>query len=140
MKIVDWETKLVDYVESVMDMPIRYGVHDCTTFAAKCVEVMTGTNPIADVLGSYKSKKESKQLIKSLCPSGDYSELIKIRCERLGYKETSRAFAARGDIVEYNTPEGIGLGVCLGNTFAAVGPRCLRHYGMGLALKIYKVD
>lgn len=140
MRVTDWETKLANYIESVKAKPLRYGTFDCAIFAAKCIEAITGTNPISDLLGKYKSKKESLALIKSLCPSGEYSELIKIRCANSKYKEVTRAYAAHGDLVEYMTPEGVGLGICLGSDFIAVGPKHLLFYSMQLALKIYKVD
>lgn len=48
-------------IDKYAGMPFEYGA-DCCTFAAECIEALTGKNPIAEL--SYANEREAYRIIK----------------------------------------------------------------------------
>jgi hypothetical protein len=49
----DWQAQLWGAVDLARGIPFRYGVHDCATFAALCVDRMCGTTLVAQIANLY---------------------------------------------------------------------------------------
>ncbi|MFN3231682.1 MAG: DUF6950 family protein [Alphaproteobacteria bacterium] len=115
MRLPDWPERLADTIARLEDEPFRWGRHDCGTFAAECVEAITGADPIAGFRGAYEDEAGAKQALKEIGAGSLYHTLTK-----LFGKSVPPARARRGDLVLIRTELGPTLFVCLGEH--CVGP------------------
>lgn len=133
-KTEGWETRLFTLTSSAMAKPYEWGTNDCVTFAADCVEAMTGVDVIASERGTYKTELGAAKAIRK-AGADNLGDLAAMRL-----REIPVPFATRGDIVLCNGPElGDFLAVCQGTS--AVGPSTigLQHVPMKQALRAFKV-
>jgi len=89
MRYENWLEALNKYIGEVYDKPFKWGVHDCCHFAGRCVEVMTGDNPMKGI--KYKSKLGANKLMKAIPLDERLTELFG--------SSVPVAFAKRGDLV-----------------------------------------
>lgn len=61
----DWPERLAQKLDEMKDLGFRWGSHDCVTFAAACVEAMTGDRPIPEI-GNYTTALGAARQIKKL--------------------------------------------------------------------------
>lgn len=111
MRREDWPGRLAAFVEARREMPFAWGAHDCVTMAADWIEQATGVDPIADLRG-WDDALSASRTIESL---GGLKQAV---TDRLG-AEIPVAFAQRGDVVLHDETDRPGLGVCVGEWFAA---------------------
>ncbi|MEK9751752.1 MAG: hypothetical protein VW338_00875 [Rhodospirillaceae bacterium] len=52
-RVANWPRRLIEAVDRHRALPASWGQSDCFRFAMDCVEAVTGTDPYADVRGSY---------------------------------------------------------------------------------------
>lgn len=55
---VDWRERLVDAVDTAKVLPFMYGVHDCCTFAAHCVDAMCDSHIASRVRSHFSYSNE----------------------------------------------------------------------------------
>lgn len=111
MRREDWPSRLAAFVEAKRAAPFGWGSHDCVTMAAAWIEEATGIDPVADIRG-WDDALSAARTIEAL---GGLRQAV---TDRLG-PEIGPAFAQRGDIVLHEETERPGLGVCVGELFAA---------------------
>ena len=130
----DWESRFYPALDNMRHLPFVWGKHDCVLMAADLIEVITGTDLVAEYRGKYGSYNEALKLLKTL-GKGD---LISTVTEQLGepihiYK------ACRGDVVliQYNDRE--ILGIVTGTVAVAPGKDGTITAPMRLWTKAWKV-
>lgn len=131
MRIDGWEARLAEVVDAAIDRPFAWGTHDCCTFAAACVDAVTGSDHL-DHLG-YEDERTAKRVI--ACHGG----LVEAIAARLGSPCAGWAHARRGDICLVPTEQGDGLGVCVGHRIVLPGERGLASYPLHLAQCTWRV-
>lgn len=115
-RLENWPARLDAVVEARRHEPFAWGEQDCVTFAAACVEALTGQRPL-DGLPAWAS---SAQAERAIAAAGGLEAGVSAR-----FQELPLAFAQRGDLLLLDV-DGLGtLGVCLGATAAAPGKRGL---------------
>jgi len=135
-RIAGWESALFDATRAAMPRAYEWGVHDCVTFAADCVEAMTGSDPIADLRGHWRGPVSARRIM----TEEGADTLGDLAAQRL--PEIAPSLAQRGDIVlckgDGDSDEEF-LAVCQGHT--AVGPAAngLIHVPMAQAKRAYRV-
>lgn len=119
----DWDQRFYTAAVSDRDLEHSWGSNDCVTFAAKCVEALTGADIIEDVRGRYRSKSGALRIMKKL----GFEDLGDLVASRLPEIEPSCAW--RGDIVlcDGSHHEGDFLAVAYGTSCVAPGPNGLVH-------------
>ncbi|MAW99518.1 MAG: hypothetical protein CMN72_07695 [Sphingomonas sp.] len=100
-RLPNWENRLSATVAEWREQPFRWD-RDCARWAAACVIAQTGVDPIADLRGQYRTKREAFALLSE-----------RSMAERLDerFPRVPPALARRGDIAL--TQESC-LGVVLG--------------------------
>jgi len=102
-----WPLLLDAYVEHAKTRAFEWGTLDCVTFAANWRALVTGSDPIAEWRGTYKTEREALELIVRL--GCDSIEALGARLfgapDPLGPK-----FAGRGDLVLAQDALGISVG------------------------------
>jgi hypothetical protein len=87
-RLPNWENRLAATVAEWRARPFRWD-RDCARWAAACVIAQTGEDPLADLRGRYRTKREALQLLAEK-PMRDRLD------ERL--PRVHSAFAQRGDV------------------------------------------
>lgn len=90
-RLREWQSLLADCLAQRAQSEFAWGSHDCCLFAADCVDACTGTDPAADLRGTYSTAAEAMQLVESLGGLGA------IAAARLG-PEVPPALAQPGDV------------------------------------------
>lgn len=92
MRLVDWQSRLAKVMREAQARPFAWGSHDCVTFAAECVEAVTGVDRIADVRTAWA---DERQAIRLLVSGGGLLELVQAR---MGLRLPSALLAQPGDV------------------------------------------
>ena len=117
----DWPERLAAFVESRRQTPFAWGQQDCCMFACDAVQEITGTDIAAEFRGKYTSLLTAARILK---PLEGVEGAMERAAELFGMEECKTpAFAQRGFVVHYDTPQGPALGVCLGHVHAFAGPK-----------------
>lgn len=88
MRLPDWETRLHEVISEWRNRTFRWN-GDCARFMAAFVIAQTGQDPLVDLRGQYRTKREALRLLAEM-PMAD-------RLDRK-FARTHPAFAQRGDI------------------------------------------
>lgn len=107
----DWEARLAAYLEPLRAREFTWGSHDCCTFTAGAVEAMTGTDPMPEFRGAYRSAASASRALRQI-GAGDLPRTLGGK-----FRRVAPNLAQRGDIVMH---DGL-LGICLGPVVVAVG-------------------
>ena len=86
----DWPERLIAVIEASAARAFAPGVHDCGTFAADCIEAVTGQDVAADWRGAYDDQAAGLAL------AGVRS--VVALPEKVGLTPVPTALARRGDI------------------------------------------
>lgn len=109
----DWEERLSNYIDRVSEQPFKWGSHDCALFAADCVKVMTGTDPVASFRGQYDTGVGAARALRD----HGAGTLLKTLKALFG-DPISVHFAQRGDVVMLDATT---TGICVGRFSYFVG-------------------
>jgi hypothetical protein len=114
VKKPDWLDCLWETIEAHKSIAFEYGVHDCCTFVAKCLDAMHGSDRLKQILGEYHDEGTAKALIAS---QGGLKDTVSYF---LGAPSLSH-HARRGDVLLVETDAGESVGICIGDTVACAG-------------------
>lgn len=104
-RLENWPILLAEFFERRKDMPFEWGVNDCMIFCSDGVLALTGTDPAADIRGTYSDQDGAAKVIAGF---GDSVEAI---IEAKGFKRVEKAFSHRGDVVTYQCGERVCGGI-----------------------------
>jgi hypothetical protein len=107
MRVNNWPRVLHEFVISRARTPFEWGKQDCCMFVADCVQALTGVDPAAAYRGTYTNEQEA-------CAILDRLGGVEAIAEASGFKEVGLLYAQRGDVVSFQGPIEIALGICVG--------------------------
>ncbi|MCK4300178.1 MAG: hypothetical protein KAX80_11630 [Planctomycetes bacterium] len=116
LRIMTWDTDLMDYVSSVLDEPFEWGRTDCASLVRGAVGAMYGHDVLK--VGRYKTLAGARRTLKLV---GSYKDAL----AHAGAEEVPIGFRQRGDvaILPDTDVEGFpGLGVVVRGGMLTVGP------------------
>lgn len=116
MKLIDWQPRLVAYLNSLKTQPFEWGKNDCCLFGCNCVVVMTGQDPGIAYRNKYTTQLGATRALKR---NGDGT--IKTAFNHVFGPIKPRLNTGRGDLVLINTELGDAVGIMCGGTVWAVG-------------------
>ena len=114
MKRDDWLDRLWETIDAHKFIAFEYGVHDCCTFVATCLDAMHGSERLKKILVEYHDEKTAKALIKSKDGMLGVVEYF------LGKSKPPHA-ARRGDPVLVESLKGTIVGICIGDAIVCAG-------------------
>lgn len=100
----DWPERLAAYIAGTRSLPFAWGWHDCGTFAAGAVLVITGRDVRPDI---WVDRRGAARLLRS---AGGLAGVLDTALPRLA----APTLAQRGDVVLVHTPQRQWLAVCDG--------------------------
>jgi hypothetical protein len=124
----DWAARLLETVAAHKHVPFSYGVHDCSIFAAKCADAVTGSD-ITSTL-AYTDIKTAAAFRRK---EGGIEAAV---TKRLG-EPIPGCGARRGDVCLIDRKT---LGVSLGTSIAVLSDKKLVFYPITRARKHWRVD
>lgn len=132
----DWMTQLMAAVDTAQVLPFSYGLHDCCTFAAHCVDAMCDSEVLRKIQRThpYRSETEAHEYIAL------HGGLVGLVSAYLGAALDNPLFAAPGDVVVARDVDNRELvGVVIGHNVVAPGQGGLRTLPVTHALAAWKV-
>ena len=131
-RLPDWQLRLDGFVRARAHQPFAWGSNDCATFAADCVEALTGARLLPE-LRSYATALQAMRLIE------ERGGLRGVATEALG-EPIRPAFAAIGDVVLVSSAAGgEALGICNGSVVLGPGADGMEVIGMDAAIAAWRV-
>lgn len=104
VRLRDWQSRLARVIQGRALQPFAWHGNDCATFAADCVEAVTGVDRMADLRAGYTNERQAMRLIDV---GGGLAAML---TDRLG--PAVRAELARpGDVGA--TVQGVRLALCV---------------------------
>jgi|GEM_PF-234222 len=136
-RLEDWPEKLRAFLEAQADKPFDWGTHNCSFFAADWVKECCGVDP----LGRFRAEcTDKKSALKILARKGGVGGLWARLCNKYQWPQVHRYFAQRGDLVLFSGEGGrTGVGICCGESFAALEEQGLGHRDMREATHAFKI-
>lgn len=131
MRREDWLRRLLDIVEE--NKPFVWGENDCCTFAARCVDAMTGSDWVEDLSNYYWDQKSAREYI---ADSGGIEAAV---TNRIG-EPVPPMLARRGDVCLLETGTGYGLGICAGRSALTPSDSGLVATPMSKVIKAWRID
>lgn len=131
-RLPDWQSRFAAFASSRRAMPFAWGSNDCSLFAADAVLAITGRDLAADLRGTYDSARGASRILH------ERGGMRAIATAALG-PEVATGFAAVGDVLLMNTPEGEGLAICNGGHAIGAGPHGALVMPLAAAVAAWKV-
>lgn len=113
----DWMARLMCAVETAQVLPFTYGLHDCCTFAAHCVDAMCDSELLRKMQRThpYSLEEDAYELIET---HGGLARLVSFY---LGEPMDNPRFAGPGDVVLVEDDGRELVGVVIGHSVVAPG-------------------
>lgn len=127
----DWQLKFEAFIQARQSMPFEWGVNDCTTFAADCVEAMTGIKHLPE-LRAYTTDLQAARVLKK------HGGVQGIANAALG-EPLPALMAQIGDVVLTDANGSDMLAICNGGTCIAPGKDGLVNISMDSARLCWRV-
>jgi len=128
-----WPTDLAVFIESRMNAPFVWGIHDCTLFAADSALAITGVDPAESFRGTYNSQTGAARII---VEHGSFRNLVNTY---MG-DEINPKMAQRGDWVLVEQDGSEALAVCVGVNMVAAGQSGLVFRPMSDAITAWRIS
>jgi len=132
-RLPDWQLRLEALMCERVQAPFAWGTNDCATFAADCVQAMTGVRLLPELRGHDSERTALRAL-------AEHGGLQAIATRALG-EPVAPLMAAVGDIVLVPTQRlgELALAVCNGTVALCPGPDGLAPAAMSQAVAAWKV-
>lgn len=131
-RLPDWPQRLHACITAARNKRFAWGAHDCFTFAAGCVQAITGADPLADFRGAYHGRAQAHALLAQM------GGVQAAATSRMG-EPIALAMCGVGDIVLTSSARGQFLAVCNGQTLLAPAAKGLAVLGLETAVLGWRV-
>jgi len=130
MKQPNWHSSLNQYLRDNLSTPFAWGTFDCCLFTAAAVEAITGTHPLPQIVGRYRTELGAARALKK------YGQgTIKATLNHLFGAIKPRLQVCRGDVALVETELGDAAGIVMGGHVWVVTPNgltalpisCIKH-------------
>lgn len=134
-RLPDWPERLAAFFAERAARPFAWGEHDCMTFAADAVMMLTGRDPIARWRGAYASEGDGNAIV----GSDGLLAFVARAMEDFGAPECPVPHAQRGDWAMIEVGNMLSAGVVTGAFVAAPGLRRLAHVPLRRAVAAWVI-
>lgn len=127
-RLPSWERNLQEYLSTIN--LFEWGKTDCCMFAVGAVKAITGIDHGTEY--KHRTKLGAAKLLTK------HGGVEAIAIKHLGNPKPA-TFAQRGDVVSFQTDEGLALGICIGTKIAAMKAEGLIFLPLFKSLKAWSV-
>jgi hypothetical protein len=107
MRLDGWEKEFNAFIESRVNAPFVWGVHDCCLFANDSVFTLTGLDCAVFFRGRYDDAESAYKRMKEYS-GGSVPECMEKFAEVYGFEEIGINYAGRGDVALCHVETHIG--------------------------------
>ena len=132
-RLTDWPERLDAAIEVARHRPFAWGRQDCVTFAAACIEAVTGVDPIAGLPRWYDRDEAVATIRHASGGRRSLAAAIDRIMTAFGWEGIDPAFLSRGDLCLASGRRGRFATICTGPRLAAPGPSGLAFFPLSLA-------
>jgi|GEM_PF-2336559 len=133
----DWPARLESFLETHAEKPFDWASWNCCHFARDWVQEITGVDLDRSFFAQCTGLLTAQRILQK---KGGVAGLFARACHRHGFCQVHRYYAQRGDLVLFKDSEGItAVGICCGESFAAVGPSGIEYRAMSEATHAFKI-
>jgi len=133
----NWPGRLKAFLETHANRPFDWAKWNCCHFANAWVQELTGVTLDRGFLGACTGLLPARRILKQ---KGGVAGLFARACHRHGFTQVPRYYAQRGDLVLFKDQEGAtAVGICCGESVAAVGPSGLEYRAMSAATHAFRI-
>ena len=144
IRILDWHTKLADFIHSRLRTPFEWGVQDCALFACDAVKEITGTDLAEDFRGKYDDARSAIRVIRDYA-GGTIEDLALRKAAEHDLPAVHINLASRGDVVliqqeaDADNMRALGIVSMDGRTAACAGANGVHFVPRSSWLKAWKI-
>ena len=131
-RLPDWQLRLEAFVSAHQCQPFAWGANDCATFAANCVQALTGQDPAPAGLRNHRTAKQATRTLNR------HGGLVGIATAVFG-QPVPVAGAQVGDVLLVRFGKRMALGICNGATVIGPGPAGTVAVGFDRAAACWRV-
>jgi len=133
----DWPEKLRGYLETHAERPFDWATWNCCHFASDWVQQATGVDLLLRFRAQCTGLLTAQRILGRKGGVGGFFARV---CNRYGFAQVHRYYAGRGDLVLFKAEEGAcAVGICCGESFAAVGAGGIEYRDMREATHAFRV-
>jgi len=133
----DWPDTLRRFLAARADRPFDWATNTCCHLAADWVYHMSGVAPARAFFAQSTSLLTAQRLLKK---KGGVAGLVTRIAHKHHWPQVPPTYARRGDLVLFKDTAGLcAIGICTGETFAAVGPGGLTYRPMTQATHAFQI-
>ena len=133
----DWMARLMRAVETAQVLPFAYGLHDCCTFAAYCVDAMCEDSRVGERMQRHHPYANEDEAYEYIETQGGLTGLV---THYLGSPMANPKLAAPGDVCVARDVDGKEVvGVLIGHNVVAPGSQGLRTLTVDRVEKAWSV-
>lgn len=129
----NWPSLLAAFIEERRHLPFAWGSNDCCLFAADWIRCVCGIDFAEDLRGTYSTALSAARVLRR------HRGVIALAEVKAGLDRKSIELVQRGDLMAFEVPGGVALGICLGSVGAVVGARGLEFPTINRACAAWKV-
>lgn len=129
MRIEGWESRMDKALQETG--AFAWGTNDCCMFVFRVAEAITGIDYAKPYRGYKTASGAAKRLVK-------YDGVEGMATNSFG-ESKNKLLAKRGDVVSFDTQDGIALGLCIGDKIAAMSQNGLVFISMKNAIRGWSV-
>lgn len=134
---VDWMARLMQAVETAQVLPFRYGLHDCCTFAAYCVDAQREDSRIGELMQRHHPYANEEEAYEYIETQGGLTGLV---THYLGEPMENPKFAAPGDVALTRNRDGREIvGIIVGHNVVVPGSHGLVTFSVEGLLAAWSV-
>ena len=147
-RILNWEDRLIDYIELNRYRTFSYGLFDCVHLVVGATLAMTGESLSNGRLKPYKGHRGAITALKAQAKKlgmdapDDFNDLLYAVIDATfttsGLIKIEKPYISRGDLVFIKESE-LSLGVCVGQSIAAPGKDGLKFLPTSAAIEGYMI-
>jgi len=133
----DWPERLKSFLERYAAKPFDWATWNCCHFARDWVHEICEVDLDNGFLGACTGLLTAQHILKA---KGGVAGLFARACHRHGFAQVHRYRAQRGDLVLFKAEAGAtAVGICCGESFAAVGLSGIEYRDMREATHAFKI-
>lgn len=137
----NWQTILHNYIHTQANSSFKYGTFDCCLFVAGCIHAMTDVDLAEPLRGSYSSRKEAMQAVKTYCGKASVRAVVEKVATEHGLQIVPPLCAQRGDMVLIKRGRDYSLGLVSlsGRDIYAAGEHGIVRLPLTAAVKAWRI-
>lgn len=107
----DLSNKIINSLQEQLGKEYKFGENDCVHFTANILKELTGKDYLVNYRNKYTSALEGYKLFKK----NGFESIEDVVTQELDIEPQEIHYARAGDVLSFDTSNGIAIGICFNN-------------------------